>query len=438
MSSTPWPAPEARHPVRATVTVPGSKSLTNRYLVLAALADGDSRIANPLRSRDADLMIGALTALGAEFCEPEPGVLRVRPAPGPGAGSPAGQARIECGLAGTVMRFVPPLAAALGRAADFDGDEQARGRPMGTMLGALRELGVDVDGEALPFALRPAPGGVRGGHLEIDASASSQFVSGLLLAACAFDLGLELAHTGTALPSQPHIDMTLEALADAGVIVSAPRPGRWVVEPGRPRGLEVAVEPDLSNAAAFVAAALVTGGTVDVPLWPCATTQAGDAIRGLARDFGAQVELSRAGLRVEGPQRLAPIEADLSAVGELTPVVAAVAALADGTSTLRGIGHLRGHETDRLAALAAELQAVGARVEEGPDYLRITGPADRGAVWHTYADHRMVMAGAIVGLRVPGVVIEDPDTVAKTMPDFAARWTKMLERAPGTAAAERR
>ncbi len=427
MSTSIWPAPSAAAPVRASISVPGSKSLTNRYLVLAALADGTSTIRNPLHSRDADLMIGALSALGAQFTAPEDDVLRVRPAPVQSA-SGNEVADVDCGLAGTVMRFVPPLAAALGRTVHFHGDPHASARPMRTMTQALRELGADVDADALPFTLRSD--GVRGGHLGIDASASSQFVSGLLLAGCAFDLGLELTNTGSTQPSQPHIDMTLEALTDAGVIASATRPGTWVVEHGRPRALEVTVEPDLSNAAAFVAAALVTGGDITVPLWPGATSQAGDAIRGIAQAFGAHVELDRAGLHVSGPAELAPVDLDLGDVGELTPVVAAIAACARGVSTLRGIGHLRGHETDRLAALAAELSKLGAEVDEGEDSLTIHRRARKPATWMTYADHRMVMAGAVLGLVIPGIEIDDPDTAAKTMPDFAQRWTAMLEQMP--------
>lgn len=428
MSSTTWPAPASTAPVRASISVPGSKSLTNRFLALATLADTPSLVKNPLRSRDADLMIGALSQLGAGFDWVDANTLKVTPAPlSEASGSGDAPLQVDCGLAGTVMRFVPPIAAALGRTVAFDGDPHARNRPMGTMTDALRALGVSVSNDALPFIIQPPAGGVRGGHLEIDASASSQFVSGLLLAACAFDLGLELTHTGAALPSQPHIDMTVETLQDAGVTVASTAPGTWSVEAGRPRGLEVTVEPDLSNAATFVAAALVTGGRVEVPLWPAATTQAGDAIRDIAREFGARVELTRAGLTVEGPARLVPVDLDLSEVGELTPVVAAIAACTSGTSRLRGIGHLRGHETDRLSALTDELTGLGASVDEGTDSLTITSPVSHGGDWHTYADHRMVMAGAIVALRTPGVVIGDPDTVAKTMPDFASRWAAMIE-----------
>lgn len=428
VSSSRWEAPATSAPVHAEVVVPGSKSLTNRYLVTAAAADAPSIIRNPLVSRDTQLMIDAIRSLGAGATTDDRGDLRVTPIPAPEAatGSPAALT-VDCGLAGTVMRFVPPLAAATGRPVRFDGDETAYTRPMSTLLDALTALGVQVESAdgRLPFTVT-APGGVRGGHVQIDASASSQFVSGLLLSGGLFDLGVDVTHTGDALPSRPHIDMTIEVLADAGVTVEEPQPGHWVVEPGRPRGLDVVVEPDLSNAAPFLGAALVTGGTVTIPHWPAHTTQAGDEFRRIAVAFGGSVSLTRAGLTVTGPTTLSPVDLDLSHVGELTPVTAAVAAFANGTSTLRGIGHLRGHETDRLSALTTELTKAGADVEEAPDSLTIRSAPHQPSVWGTYHDHRMVMAGAIIALRVPGTVLDDPGTVAKTMPDFMDLWEQAV------------
>lgn len=423
-----WAAPAAHGPVRATVTVPGSKSLTNRYLVTAAAADSPSVIRNPLVSRDSTLMIEAVRSLGAGVEEDEGGALRISPIP---FGSPAGGDRsplaVDCGLAGTVMRFVPALAAATGRPVHFDGDETAYTRPMSTILDSLESLGATIDSSngRLPFRI-DAPRGMRGGHVSIDASASSQFVSGLLLSGSLFDLGVEVTHTGQTLPSRPHIDMTVEVLSDAGVLVEEPEPGHWVVQPGRPRGLDVIVEPDLSNAAPFLAAALVTGGSVTIPHWPVHTTQAGNEFRRVAEAFGGQVEQDRNGLTVTGPAELPAVDLDLSDVGELTPVTAAVAAFATGTSTLRGIGHLRGHETDRLAALTTELTKAGAVVDEGADTLTFRSPPHTPSVWSTYHDHRMVMAGAIVALRVPGLVLDDPDTVSKTMPSFVDLWTEAV------------
>ena len=423
-----WAAPSATRPVRATVTVPGSKSLTNRYLVTAAAADSPSVIRNPLVSRDSTLMIEAMRSLGAVIEEDGSGDLRISPIRlEPAVDGDRTPLAVDCGLAGTVMRFVPALAAATRRAVHFDGDHTAYTRPMSTILDSLEALGVDVESAdgRLPFRVA-APQGVRGGHVSIDASASSQFVSGLLLSGSLFDLGVEVTHTGRTLPSRPHIDMTVEVLSDAGVLVEEPEPGHWVVQPGRPRGLDVVVEPDLSNAAPFLAAALVTGGRVTIPHWPLHTTQAGNEFRRIAEAFGGQVEQDRSALTVTGPAELTAVDLDLSDVGELTPVTAAVAAFATGTSTLRGIGHLRGHETDRLAALTTELTKAGAVVEEGADSLTFHSPPHSPSVWGTYHDHRMVMAGAVVALRVPGVVLDDPDTVSKTMPSFVDLWTEAV------------
>lgn len=433
-----WQAPVAGSGVTGSVSVPGSKSLTNRYLILAALARSDSELRGWLRSRDTLLMIVALRRLGAVIDE-DGDVLHVEPIAFP----PPGQNRearaeatapvtIDCGLAGTVMRFVPPIAALTGLDVVVDGDEQARVRPMSVTVDSLSRLGAQMTSAEglLPMTIH-ASSELRGGHLDIDASASSQFVSGLLLAAPVMPLGLELVNSGQAVPSRTHVDMTIEVLRDAGVDVSEPEPEHWVVEPGLPRGLDVQVEPDLSNAAAFAAAALVTGGTVTIADWPLHTTQAGDGFRRIAEAFGAEVTLDRDGLHVTGPETLSAVDLDLSAVGELTPVVSAVAALAEGTSQLRGIGHLRGHETDRLTALTREYSAIGVDVIEHADALTITG-TDRlhPALWRTYHDHRMVMAGAVLALRNEGMIIENAGTVAKTLPDFTRLWEAMLT--PGT------
>lgn len=419
--ATDWPAPAAHGPVTATVTVPGSKSLTNRYLVLAALAHEPSRINAPLTSRDTTLMADALTSLGASIDRSsddhwivEPGALR-------------GPATIDCGLAGTVMRFLPPIAALAQGRVEFDGDERARERPMGPVLGALRELGVRVDDtDHLPFAIE-GTGNVHGGTVRLDASASSQFISALLLAGARYDTGLTVVHEGKPLPSLPHIEMTVEVLRDAGVVVDDGDANRWRVEPSPISALEVDVEPDLSNAAPFLAAAVATSGTVRVPGWPHHTTQAGDQIRDILDMMGAEVRQERDALVVSGTGELSGVDVDLHDVGELTPVVAALAALADSPSWLRGIAHLRGHETDRLAALRTELRALGGDVDETDDGLVIHPQPLHGGLWRTYADHRMAMAGAVLGLRVGGVVVEDVATVGKTMPDFVDRWSAMVQ-----------
>jgi 3-phosphoshikimate 1-carboxyvinyltransferase len=427
MTPPTWPAPYAERPVDATVALPGSKSLTNRYLVLAALAGQPSRLRAPLRSRDTLLMASALARLGTGFAD----------APGDSPfgddwlvepGRLCGDADVDCGLAGTVMRFLPPVAALAAGDVRFDGDPRARERPMRPVLDALRALGVDVDDDGrggLPFTLH-GRGRVRGGVVEIDATSSSQFVSGLLLAAARFDEGLTVRHVGERIPSQPHVAMTVEALRDVGVVVDDSTPDTWRVEPGQIGALDVQVEPDLSNAAPFLAAAAVTGGRVTVPGWPQWTTQAGDTMRDLLDSMGAEVRLDRSGLTVRGTGELYGVEADLHDAGELTPVVAAIAALADSPSRLSGVAHLRGHETDRLAALAKELDALGGDVTQTEDGLLIRPRPLHGGVFGTYDDHRLATAAAVLGLRVRGVGVENVETTAKTLPGFAELWTAML------------
>ncbi|MGA5463922.1 3-phosphoshikimate 1-carboxyvinyltransferase [Mycobacterium sp. NPDC050041] len=421
-----WPAPSTPSPVHATVTVPGSKSLTNRALLLAALAtpQGSSTISGALRSRDTDLMIGALQALGVsvEAVGGDDTELTVggRIAPAPGA-------RVDCGLAGTVLRFVPPVAALGTETVTFDGDEQARARPIAPLLDGLRALGVDVDGDGLPFRVSGG-GSVAGGTVEIDASASSQFVSGLLLSGAAFTDGLTVVHTGESLPSAPHIGMTVAMLRDAGVQVDDSQRLRWRVRPGPVAPRRWVIEPDLSNAVPFLSAAVVSGGAVRVTGWPPRSIQPAGAILAILEKLGAKVRHGDAYLEVQGGGLFGGFEVDLQDVGELTPTMAALAALAtpDSVSRLRGVAHLRGHETDRLAALSNEINGLGGRCEETDDGLVITAVPLHGGTWHSYADHRMAMAGAIVGLRTPGVEVEDIATTAKTLPEFPQLWADML------------
>jgi 3-phosphoshikimate 1-carboxyvinyltransferase len=426
-----WPAPISASPISATVSVPGSKSLTNRELVLSALADGPSVLRRPLQSRDSDLMREALGKLGVacrDASEATTDTIVVSPGP------LTGNSTIDCGLAGTVMRFVPSLAALVTGDVTFDGDEGARRRPMATTIDSLRQLGVEVtDGGrgTLPFTVH-GTGRVRGGDITIDASQSSQFVSGLLLSAARFDEGLTLRHSGEALPSMPHIDMTLACLRARGVTVSTPEPGVWRVEPGPISGRDVIIEPDLSNAAPFLCAAVVAGGSVTIPDWPGATTQVGADLTEYLPMFGATATRDERGLTVDGGRGLrggAPIPGvslDLSTGGELAPALVALAALSHEPSEFHGIAHLRGHETDRLAALVTEINALGGNATELDDGIRIEPAALHGGVWHTYHDHRMATAGAIIGLAVDDVEVEDIATTAKTLPDFPRMWAEMV------------
>lgn len=413
-----WAAPLAKSAISAQISIPGSKSLTNRELVLSALASGPSEIQNPLDSRDSNLMIEALRQLGSEI-ESTPNSLRITPRP------ISGPAQIDCGLAGTVMRFVPPVAALAKGEIFFDGDVAARSRPMKTTVDSLRALGVEVSGSGLPFTIH-GTGEVVGGELSIDASESSQFVSGLLLVAARFKNGLTLNHTAKTLPSMPHIDMTIDTLAKRGVKVSKLSETSWRIEPGEISGRTLEIEPDLSNAGPFMAAALVAGGTVTVENWPTSTTQVGNDFVSLLTLMGGQVSRNGTGISVTGTGEINGIEIDLSSAGELTPVIAALAALAKSKSVISGVAHLRGHETNRLKALADEINSIGGRATETQDGLVIE-PADlRGGLWKTYGDHRMATAGAIIGLRVPGIEIEDITVTSKTMPGFESLWSKML------------
>lgn len=420
-----WVAPFASGPVHGEVRLPGSKSETNRALILAALSTHPATIIDALDARDTKLMINGLAALGVGFeVEDDGSSLRVKPA------QLHGPASIDCGLAGTVMRFLPPLAALATGAIRFDGDPQARRRPVGATLNVLRAMGVEVAGSELPFTIAGC-GSVAGGDMRIDAAASSQFVSGFLLSATRYERGLRLHHQGAPIPSMPHIDMTMTMLRQVGARVESdtadPSDCWWQVEPGPTDLGSHRIEPDLSNAAAFLGAAMVTGGSVTMPQWPRSTTQPGDRIRKIFTEMGAQVRFDNRGLTLHGPQLLAGVDLDLHDVGELTPTIAAVCLFADRHSRLRGIGHLRGHETDRLAALASQIDLLGGSASIDDDSLWIKPRKLVGADLDTFADHRMATFAAIVGLRVAGVRVDDIAVTTKTMPDFARQWRALVE-----------
>lgn len=447
----PWPAPAASGPVDADVTVPGSKSMTNRALVLAALSEGESRLRSPLRGRDTLLMASGLRRLGTEIHDdaglevgaestedtdgPEPRrddrvrEWLVRPQALP---LRTALAAVDVGNAGTVLRFLPPVAALTSAEVAFDGDPRARERPVATLLSALRALGATIEDDGtgrLPFVVR-GHGGVVGGSVVVDASTSSQLVSGLLLAAPRFDKGVEVRHDGPPLPSGPHIAMTVAMLRAAGAEVDASRPHGWRVAPGELLPGAVAVEPDLSNAAPFLAAAVLTGGRVTVRGWPRTTTQPGAALPGILTAMGARCEWSDTGLTARGTGTVRGLDVDLRDAGELVPTVAALAATATSPSRLRGIGHLRYQETDRLAALAAEIGALGGDVRQTEDGLEIRPRPLRapegGRAFRTYDDHRLATTAALLGLVVPGIRVENVETTGKTLPGFVQLWIRML------------
>jgi 3-phosphoshikimate 1-carboxyvinyltransferase len=450
MAPRSWAAPTASRPLRARLSLPGSKSITNRALVLASLAEGPGTVINPLRARDTDLMTRALTQLGASIAGEADDPARWHVSPG----RPATDTEIDVGNAGTVMRFVPPVAALTSVRVRFHGDPRASQRPVGPLIRALSELGavVEDDGRgAVPFTVRGS-GAVPGGAITLDASASSQLISALLLAAPHFDKGVEVRHEGTRVPSAPHIAMTVAMLREAGVVVETARrsvpggrrseagggsrvPGgsfdqpidTWRVMPGPIAARALTVEPDLSNAVPFFAAALVTGGSVTVPQWPQRSLQPVSTLLDLLTRMGAACTAEQGFLTVRGGGTIRGISADLGEVSEFTPVLAALAALADSPSHLTGIAHMRRHETDRLAALASQINALGGDVTERPGSLEIRPRPLVGGPFVTYDDHRMVMCAAVLGLAVPGITVLGAGTVGKTFPGFTQMWSAMAE-----------
>ncbi|MGI5178797.1 3-phosphoshikimate 1-carboxyvinyltransferase [Dactylosporangium sp. CA-152071] len=423
--SLPWIAPTASAPVTATVRLPGSKSMTARALVLGALSLGATTLRGPLRARDTELMAAGLRAMGCHVSTSDENlwVLRPRPLRGP--------ARIDVGTAGTVLRFLPPVAGLADGAVTFDGDERSRTRPVAPLIGALRTLGARVDyGAGLPLTVHGI-GRVTGGAATIDASASSQMLSGLLLAAPEFDRGLTVRHAGPPLPRAPHLRMTVQMLRAAGAGIDDSRPDMWVVEPGRLNGRAWDIEPDLLGAAPFLAAALVTGGTVTVAGWPRSGIQAGHRLLDLLRQMGGSPAVTRQGLVVRGTGTVRGLTADLADVAELAPVLAALAAVADSPSHLHGLAHLGAHETDRLAALVEGLTGLGADIAQDHDGLRIRPRPLRGGTFPTRDDHRLAQAAAVVGLAVGGVRLDDVTCTAKTLPDFPRLWSTMVH-GPGS------
>ena len=427
-----WPAPlRGRNAVSARVVIPGSKSVTNRALILAAQANSPSVLKRPLISRDTELMVAGLKAMGVGITDEQVGndpAWRITPS------KLQGPAKVDVGNAGTVMRFLPPLSALAQGDISFDGDPRSYERPLGPVIAALEELGIKIEHDgrySLPLVVK-GKGSIPGGALTIDASASSQFLSALLLIAPSTSNGITATHKGGALPSMPHIDMTVQMLRDFGATVSVDKNAQnWRVESGALHGVDLVIEPDLSNAAPFLSIAMVCGGSITIADWPKQTTQPGDQLREILTQMGAQVSINNEGLTLTGGETIHGIDIDLHDVGELTPAIAALAALADSPSHLRGIGHLRLHETDRLAALTREINSLGGSVTEDETSLRITpagafGKGLHGGTFHTYDDHRLATAGAVIGLLIPEIEIENVATTRKTLPDFPGLWQSLI------------
>ena len=428
---TNWSAPyrggltSVGEPVNAKITIPGSKSATNRALILAAIAKTQSRLRKPLSSRDADLMVKGLQSLGCKIDEikTEQGFdYQITPH------KLSGPTQIDVGNAGTVMRFLPPIASLATGLVHFDGDARSHERPLEPVIKALEQLGASIEHGnkyRLPLTINGS-GEIKGGEVEVDASASSQFISALMLLGPATKNGLTIKNIGKTLPSMPHIEMTIQMLRQFGATVEV-NENSWKVISGDLLGQDLTIEPDLSNAAPFMAAAMICGGSVEILDWPKSTSQPGDQLRDIYAKMGAKIERSHEGLKISGSGTISGIDIDLHDVGELTPSIAAVAALASSPSTLRGIAHLRLHETDRLAALASEINNLGGDVTEGPGELLIK-PSKLVAsqIFKSYEDHRMATAGAIMGLAVKDLIVENIETTKKTLPDFPGMWQEML------------
>ena len=429
-----WPAPfRGDKKVSARVVIPGSKSVTNRALILAAQAQSPSLLKRPLISRDTELMVAGLRAMGIGIKEVQvDGDLAWEITPAP----LRGPAKVDVGNAGTVMRFLPPLSALARGDISFDGDPRSYERPLGPVIAALEDLGIEIEHGgrySLPMVVK-SKGEIPGGALTIDASASSQFLSALLLIAPSTRDGIDATHKGGALPSMPHIDMTVQMLRDFGAEVTVDKSANsWSVSTGALQGQDLVIEPDLSNAAPFLSIAMVCGGSITIADWPEVTTQPGDQLREILTAMGATIsrEHDKGGLTITGGESIHGIDIDLHDVGELTPAIAALAALADSPSHLRGIGHLRLHETDRLAALTREINSLGGNVVEDETSLHITphgamGKGLHGGTFHTYEDHRLATAAAVIGLVITGVEIENVATTRKTLPDFPGLWQSLV------------
>ena len=417
-----WHAPTINGAINSTLEIPGSKSATNRAFVLAALGNKNSIITNPLFARDTNLMLEALEKLGCNVVKKSNSV-EISPMK-----KDHSEISIDVGLAGTVMRFVPPLAALSSGTSHFDGDERARNRPMKTLIESLKKLNVKVIDNhqgKLPFSII-SDGQITGGEIEIDASESSQFISALMLVGAKFNNGLTIKHVGQNLPSLPHIEMTIEMLKEVGVKTNQINATTWRIDNQTINSRNWVVEPDLSNAGPFLAAAMVTKGEIKINDWPLQTTQAGNSWIEILSLMGANIQLNSKQLILKNDSEIKGINYNLNDVGELTPVLVAISLFANSKSEFTGISHLRGHETDRLAALVENITAIGGDAKETEDGLIINPKQLHGGVWKAFDDHRMATAGAVIGLKVKDIYVDDIATTSKTLPNFEEMWNKMV------------
>jgi 3-phosphoshikimate 1-carboxyvinyltransferase len=414
-------------PPSATVTVPGSKSITNRALVLAALSDSTSTgctLTGILRSEDTQVMADCLRRLGLEVTDCDPETVTVRRGGsadyiGDDEWIPNGRADLFVGNSGTTIRFLTALLALGEGTYRLDGIPRMRERPIQDLLDALQQLGVDARsefGNGCPPVIVNA-NGLRGGHVRIRADISSQFLSGLLLV-CPFARGDTVIEIDGPLVSEPYVEMTLAVLGSFGLKLTTAGANRYHIPGGQRHGRKhYAVEPDASSASYFLAAAAITGGTVGIAGLTAKSIQGDVRFLDVLEEMGCTACRGRDSIAATGGP-LRGIDVDMNDISDTVMTLGAVALFADGPTTIRNVAHIRHKETDRIAALATELRKFGAEVEERPDGLTITPRPLRGCAVDTYNDHRMAMSLALVGLQVPGVVIRNPGCVAKTYPGF--------------------
>jgi 3-phosphoshikimate 1-carboxyvinyltransferase len=422
----PLPITPLPGPVDAVVRVPGSKSITNRALACAALAQGESELHGALEADDTLAMVDGLVALGVEVLPHwQDALVDVQ---GCAGRPPAQLALVDARLSGTTSRFLLPIAGLGTGTTRVDGDHGLRARPMGDVVGAIRALGgvateIGAPGH-LPIQIHGGP--LAGGRVELPGDTSSQFLSGLLLAGPAMRTGLEVRVT-TELVSRPYVDMTIAVMAAFGAHVDQPSPDRWVVEPGSYWGTTYHIEPDASSASYAFAAAAIVGGSVTIEGLGTDSLQGDLAFVDLLERMGAEVSRATDRTTVRGTGRLRGIDADLSQLSDVAQTLAVVAAFADGPTRVTGIGFIRGKETDRVGNVVAELRRARIDAEEQRDGYVIRPGRVYPATFDSHGDHRMAMAFALLGLRAEGIRIADPTCVAKTSPGY---WA-MLEQLRG-------